>query len=221
MVAALPRRLRAGLSFLPSATVVVLGLLSTACAGDDPRWSNRTSYLGAYSNTQYARRQAGLEDSPLAQSTDDGSFWSGGGRGSPRIEIRLAEQRAYFFKGGDLAGVSSISSGKEGYDTPAGSYRIIQKDKDHRSSLYGRIVDASTGQVLIEDADTKRDRVPKGARFEGAPMPNFMRIVGGVGMHAGYLPGVPASHGCIRMPPYMSEHFFENAPHGTPVVVSR
>ncbi len=221
MVAVLPRRLRACLSFLPAAVAVVLGLLSTACAGDDPRWSNRTSYLGAYSNTQYARRQAaGEEGGPLARAGDDGSFWSGG-RGSPRIEIRLAEQRAYFYKGGELAGVSAISSGKEGHDTPVGTYRIIQKNKDHRSSLYGRIVDASTGEVLIEDADTKRDRVPKGARFEGAPMPNFMRIVGGVGMHAGYLPGVPASHGCIRMPPYMSEHFFENAPQGTPVVVSR
>jgi lipoprotein-anchoring transpeptidase ErfK/SrfK len=51
-------------------------------------------------------------------------------------------------------------------------------------------------------------------------MPNFMRITqGGVGMHAGYIPGYPASHGCIRMPEKMSRIFFENLSIGTPVIV--
>jgi lipoprotein-anchoring transpeptidase ErfK/SrfK len=50
-------------------------------------------------------------------------------------------------------------------------------------------------------------------------MPYFMRIHGGVGMHAGFLPGFPASHGCIRMPERMAQIFFANVSHGTPVRV--
>ncbi len=55
--------------------------------------------------------------------------------------------------------------------------------------------------------------------FQGAPMPFFMRITGGVGMHEGYLPGYPASHGCIRMPGKMAEIFFTNVDVGTPVAI--
>jgi lipoprotein-anchoring transpeptidase ErfK/SrfK len=51
-------------------------------------------------------------------------------------------------------------------------------------------------------------------------MPYFMRITGAVGMHAGYLPGVPDSHGCIRMPNEMARTFFENVSYGTPVRVT-
>jgi hypothetical protein len=47
----------------------------------------------------------------------------------------------------------------------------------------------------------------------------FMRIVGGIGMHEGYLPGYPASHGCIRLPTKMAAIFFEHTPQGTPVEV--
>ena len=52
-------------------------------------------------------------------------------------------------------------------------------------------------------------------------MPYFMRIVGGVGMHAGYLPGYPASHGCIRMPEFMAENFFKSVSTGTPVTITK
>jgi lipoprotein-anchoring transpeptidase ErfK/SrfK len=67
----------------------------------------------------------------------------------------------------------------------------------------------------------KEHKRPPGARFQGAPMPYFMRIHGGVGMHAGYLPGYPASHGCIRMPTDIAKIFFANASVGTPVSVVR
>jgi lipoprotein-anchoring transpeptidase ErfK/SrfK len=50
-------------------------------------------------------------------------------------------------------------------------------------------------------------------------MPFFMRITGGVGMHEGYLPGYPASHGCIRMPGKMAAIFFSNVDLGTPVEI--
>jgi hypothetical protein len=51
-------------------------------------------------------------------------------------------------------------------------------------------------------------------------MPFFIRFNGGIGMHAGRLPGYPASHGCVRMPRAMAAHFFANAPLGTPVTVT-
>jgi lipoprotein-anchoring transpeptidase ErfK/SrfK len=50
-------------------------------------------------------------------------------------------------------------------------------------------------------------------------MPYFMRFNNGIGMHAGYLPGYPASHGCVRMPQDLAEAFFRHAPVGTTVEV--
>ena len=52
-------------------------------------------------------------------------------------------------------------------------------------------------------------------------MPYFMRIVSGTGLHAGYLPGYPASHGCIRMPEFMAENFFRSVSVGTPVTITQ
>lgn len=197
-------------AFIITSIGLLLGLSLGACASD-PRWARgETGYIGA--------AQTGAP--PRTETTDSVSFWDGDGvKGAPRIEIRLSDQRANFYKGDILVGVSAISSGKEGFDTPAGTYKVIQKDKDHHSTLYGEFVDVRTGAVINPDVDTKVDKLPKGAKFVGAPMPNFVRIVGGVGMHAGYLPGVAASHGCIRMPLFMSENFFNNVVVGTPVTV--
>jgi lipoprotein-anchoring transpeptidase ErfK/SrfK len=50
-------------------------------------------------------------------------------------------------------------------------------------------------------------------------MPYFLRVKEGLGMHAGYLPGYPASDDCIRLPKEMAVHFFQNAPVGTPVAI--
>ena len=136
--------------------------------------------------------------------------------GSPSVRISLSEQRAYFFKGAALAGVSLISSGREGRDTVTGDFHVIQKDKDHKSSVYGNYVDAQ-GEIVQEDVDTGKDPMPQGAHYVGAPMPHFMRVVAGTGMHEGYLPGYPASHGCIRMPGFMAEAFFRSVSVGTPV----
>ncbi|MBN8709093.1 MAG: hypothetical protein BGO12_08695 [Verrucomicrobia bacterium 61-8] len=132
--------------------------------------------------------------------------------------INLSTQEAYFYKGGELAGMSPVSTGREGYNTPSGSFSIIQKNPNHVSNLYGNFVDDS-GKV-VEANISSRDRAPAGSHFEGAPMPYFMRVTGAVGMHQGFLPGVPDSHGCIRMPKEMAQIFFENAPLGTPVRIT-
>jgi hypothetical protein len=150
---------------------------------------------------------------------DEISYWDGArSAGKPRIFIDLEQQRAYFYKGGEVVGVSVVSTGREGYDTPSGEFRVTQKDLAHVSSIYGDYVNRS-GQVVAENVNVTEDPRPPGTVFRGAPMPYFLRIHEGIGMHAGYLPGYPASHGCIRLPKEMAIHFFQNAPIGTPVVI--
>jgi hypothetical protein len=145
--------------------------------------------------------------------------WNGDGvLGDPSILIDLGTQTATFYKGRQPVGQSPVSTGREGYGTPTGDFKVIQKNKNHVSNLYGDYVD-SAGNVVKSNVGVNRDRRPPGAVFRGAPMPFFMRIHGAVGMHAGYLPGYPASHGCIRFPRGAAQRFFENAPVGTPVRV--
>lgn len=190
-------------------SALVLSL--AGCAGHDRRLnSSSTQYLTP--GGQVVQKQSGVVDTV--------SYWDGDGvAGSPSITIDLREQQARFYKAGRLVGISMISSGREGYATPSGSFKIIQKNKDHVSNLYGDYVDAA-GNVVVANVGVKTDPKPPGALFRGSPMPYFMRITpGGVGMHAGFLPGFPASHGCIRMPERMAEIFFANVSQGTPVRV--
>lgn len=197
-------------AFLPA---VAITLLLAACAGHDPRLTSpSTSYLGTDGTI--------VAESTKASLAERKSFWDGDGiTGPPSIVIDLKKQRALFYKGNKLAGVSAISSGREGYSTPPGQYKIIQKNLNHRSNLYGNYVDAQ-GNIVQKDVSPKTHPCPPGAVFEGAPMPYFMRLTNtGVGMHQGFLPGVPDSHGCIRMPEKMVKIFWDNAPLGTPVTV--
>lgn len=147
------------------------------------------------------------------------SYWHGDSlSGSPKIKIDLGEQKAYFYKGGQLAGVSAVSTGRPGLATETGTFHVMEKERNHRSSIYGDYVDGS-GNIVKAEVDINKDRQPRGTHFVGSPMPNFMRVVGGIGMHEGYLPGYPASHGCIRMPASMAEEFYDNAQVGTPVTI--
>jgi len=189
--------------------ILSLLLLGTACS-TDPRYDRETQYLGAGGH---------IINKPTAEM-DNVSYWDGDSvPGKPSIKISLGEQRAYFFKNNELVGVSLVSTGREGYGTKPGSFKIIQKDKDHKSTLFGDYID-SAGNVVKKDIDVTKDPKPPGAIFDGAKMPYFMRIVGGTGMHAGFLPGYPASHGCIRMPAFMAEDFFNSVSVGTPVTIT-
>lgn len=148
-------------------------------------------------------------------------YWIGNTlSGKPSIRISLDEQLAYFYKGSSLAGITPVSTGKPGYGTPTGTFKITQKSKDHKSNLYGVIINKSTNEVVNGDADSRHDKPAAGERYEGAPMPNFMRFNGAIGMHSGRTPNYPASHGCVRMPHHMAEIFYKNAPKGTIVIVS-
>ncbi|RYD79519.1 MAG: hypothetical protein EOP84_12930 [Verrucomicrobiaceae bacterium] len=189
--------------------LLLAAVLTTGCRTPDPRFSEETVYLDGFRSTP----------EPQRANFDNVSYWDGDSvSGSPRVRISLSEQKAFFFKGDELVGVSAIATGREGFDTPTGRYKIIQKSKDHKSNLYGDYVDRD-GNVVKKDVDVRKDKKPPGAIFDGAKMPYFMRIVGGVGMHEGFLPGYPASHGCIRMPGFMAESFFAHVEKGTPVEI--
>src|SRR5438552_15919596 len=152
-------------------------------------------------------------------TTTSEGYWRGDDvRGSAKIVVHVSEQRAYFYKGHKLVGESTVSTGKRGFDTPPGHYRVIQKDKDHVSSEFGDYVNGRS-EVVKSNIDVRKDPQPSGSHFGGARMPYFMRFNGGYGMHAGYVPRFRASHGCIRLPARMARHFFENTPDGTPVIV--
>lgn len=138
--------------------------------------------------------------------------------GRTAIVVSLRAQEAYLYRGKTLVASSRISSGREGYRTPTGRFRVIRKDQDHRSSLYGDYVDAS-GRIVKANVDSRRHRKPRHSHFEGAPMPFFLEFSPAYGLHQGYLPGEPASHGCIRLPYWKARQFYLAARIGTPVTV--
>lgn len=188
----------------------ILTLVLVSC-GTTPANRGQTQYLEAFApNT--------VPHSALYNQDMD-SYWDGDGMsGPPSIVIDLSDQKAYFYKGSSLAGVSAISSGDERHPTTTGQFKITQKSQFHKSNLYGDYVD-SAGNIVVANVDVNKDKAPPGTRFEGSKMPYFMRFVGGIGMHEGFLPGYPASHGCVRMPGRMASTFYQNVENGTPVTV--
>jgi lipoprotein-anchoring transpeptidase ErfK/SrfK len=133
------------------------------------------------------------------------------------VEIDLEEQTAYLIRGRQVVLATPISTGRSGHLTENGSFKIIEKERNHFSSLYGKIVDRN-GRTLVADADADM-AVPRGGKFLAAPMRYFMRFHDAIGMHAGYLPGYPASHGCVRLPEQNAIAFFNAVEVGAPVHV--
>jgi lipoprotein-anchoring transpeptidase ErfK/SrfK len=133
--------------------------------------------------------------------------------------VSLEKQRAYLMVGEEIVIDSPISSGKRGHTSPSGSKKVLEKDPNHHSSLYGDFVDSS-GRIVRAGVSLHIDSAPSGTHFQGAEMKWFMRLTeDGVGMHVGILPGYPASHGCIRMPSDAAKLFYDHVKVGTPVEV--
>lgn len=106
--------------------------------------------------------------------------------------VSLNEQRAYVYRNGVLIGATTVSTGRKGHETPTGVFTILQKDKDHRSTIY-----------------------------DSAPMPYMQRLTwGGVALHAGGLPGFPESHGCVHLPSEFARLLFEMSTMGMTVVIA-
>ena len=140
------------------------------------------------------------------------------------VYISLGKQRAYL-KVGDEVGIDTpISSGKNAGMTPKGRFMVVQKDPDHRSSLYGAFVNKND-MIVRAGVSTKIDSAPSGTHFKGASMKWFMRFgetqqsQRAEGMHTGILPGYPASHGCVRLPEQIAKLIYDKVSIGTPVTI--
>lgn len=146
--------------------------------------------------------------------------WYGEGLvGEVSVEISLDDQMIYVMIGGEEAGWSYLATGVRRYATPVGDFKILEKVVDKHSNLWGVMKDAN-GNTVNSDARNGRDAVPPGGRFVGARMPYWMRLTnGGIGMHVGVIPqpGLPASHGCIRLPRGFAQHLYAVVRLGTPV----
>jgi hypothetical protein len=106
--------------------------------------------------------------------------------------VSLPQQIAYVYRNGVIIGASTVSTGKKGHETPTGVFTILQKHADHYSNIYAN-----------------------------APMPYMQRLTwSGVALHAGKLPGYPASHGCVRMPYDFAKLLYAQSSTGITVVVS-
>ena len=106
--------------------------------------------------------------------------------------ISLDEQLAYVYRNGLRIGTSTVSTGKKGKETPTGVFTILQKHKEHKSTLY-----------------------------DDAPMPFMQRLTwDGIALHAGNLPGYPASHGCVRLPYEFARRLFDVTNFGMTVVIA-
>ena len=92
--------------------------------------------------------------------------------GAVEIVVSIPQQVAYIYRGGTLIGLTTVSTGRPGHETPTGTFPIMEKHREHYSNLYN-----------------------------SAPMPFMQRLtMGGIALHAGQIPGRPASHGCVRLP---------------------
>ena len=146
-------------------------------------------------------------------------YWAASGPLSAlSIRIFLAGQYADIYDGTTLVGRSSICSGRRSHRTPSGPFTVLEKIAEHVSNRYGDYVDEN-GSVVQPNIDALGTPAPPGSSFRGTKMPYFLRIVGGVGLHAGPLPGFPDSHGCIRFPETIAQRLFSAASVGTPVLI--
>lgn len=138
--------------------------------------------------------------------------------GEHLIVVDTELQQAKYYIGGHQVGISAVSSGRAGHGTPQGTFTILAKDKDHKSSTYGSIVDAN-GNTMVTDY-TVGQPIPAGGRYKGAEMNFGMQITrSGIWMHEGIVTSAPESHGCIRLPRKMAKIFFENTPVGSKVII--
>jgi hypothetical protein len=136
------------------------------------------------------------------------------------LEISLSEQRGFLLVRTAIAMDFPVATGKKSHPTPSGDFTVRAKEKNYASNLYGKIYDA-LNVVVVSDADSRTDIIPEGGRFEGATMPYWMRLTdSGVGLHVGYVPGRPASHGCIRLKKDSATEIFDLVKVGTPVVIA-
>ena len=106
--------------------------------------------------------------------------------------VNVSTQRAVLFRNGVPIAATTVSTGRPGHATPTGVFTILQKQVEHHSSIY-----------------------------DNAPMPFMQRLTWqGVALHAGNLPGYPASHGCVRLPAAFAKLLYKATKVGMTVVIT-
>lgn len=137
----------------------------------------------------------GREIAPLSPEFKPGDYvWKPqvSPKGPVVIIVSIPEQSMFVYRNGVRIGRSTISTGAEGHPTPTGVFTVLQKKADHESSIY-----------------------------KGAKMPYMQRLTwDGIALHAGRLPGYPASHGCVRLPVDFAEKLYAVTSSGTTVIVT-
>jgi L,D-transpeptidase-like protein len=114
-------------------------------------------------------------------------------KGPLQIIISIADQRVSLYDNGALVARSSVSTGVRRHPTPLGVFSVVEKQRWHRSNIYS-----------------------------AAPMPYMQRITwSGIALHAGVLPGYPASHGCIRLTNDFAIRLWHLTKRGTRVIIAR
>jgi hypothetical protein len=181
---------------VPSRRTVVISLVLGAGFLVAPRYL----LSEAFAKTQRRRSGSGGKatakaPSPEGKTLKPGQFvWhpERAPKGAVAIIVSVPKQRCFVYRNGILIGFSTCSTGKKGYETPTGVFTILQKAEEHYSS-----------------------------EFEDAAMPHMQRLTWqGVALHAGHLPGFPASHGCVRLPPKFAENLYSVTQVGTPVIIA-
>jgi len=153
-------------------------LLSLASASPVPYW-------GAHASASI--------DTPIDELKPGEFIWMGDAvtSGPMVMIVSITEQRAYVYRNGVLIGVTTVSTGRRGHETPTGVFTVLQKQQEHRSTIYN-----------------------------GAPMPYMERLTwGGVALHAGGLPGYPESHGCVHLPSEFARLLYGISQDGMTVVI--
>jgi lipoprotein-anchoring transpeptidase ErfK/SrfK len=154
------------------AVLATLGTLGAASQADAALYSWRDYDPGYYQPEPQIQARRQKPRKPAAKAATPEKDTATKPQGPLIIAVSIQNQRVRVFDANGLFAESPVSSGMKGHSTPMGVFSIIQKHKFHHSNIYS-----------------------------GAPMPYMQRITwSGVAMHAGVLPGYPASHGCIRMP---------------------
>jgi hypothetical protein len=153
--------------------------LNLACADSVPFW-------GAHESVPAGTPIEGLHKGEFLWMADAVTS------GPIIMVVSLEDQKAYVYRNGLLVAATTVSTGRPGHLTPTGVFTVLQKQKEHRSTIY-----------------------------DGAPMPYMQRLTwGGVALHAGGLPGYPESHGCVHLPSEFARQLFAVSPSGMTVVIA-
>ncbi|HTT40268.1 MAG TPA: L,D-transpeptidase [Burkholderiales bacterium] len=171
---------------MPRITLLALLLLSATAALHAVARADSVPFWGAKASVPI--------DTPINRLHRGEFLWMGNAVASGPLVmvVSLNEQRAYVYRNGVLIGATSVSTGRPGHLTPTGVFTVLQKQQEHRSTIY-----------------------------DGAPMPYMERLTwSGIALHAGGLPGYPESHGCIHLPSEFAKLLFDTTTMGMTVVIA-